>query len=163
MARRAKPSILWNDHGTNFVGAAKEIKELYEFLRKAEAQSAVSDFCSGKGIEWRFTPEHAPHFGCLWEAVVKSFKSHLHRVVGDMKVTCEELSTVLAQIEACLNSRPLVETPHPENGIEVWTPGHFLIRAPLESLPDGESTQREVPLLQRWNHCQALTQHLCKR
>ena len=62
----------------------------------------------GKGIEWRFTPEHALHFGGLWEAAVKSFKYHLWQVVGDVKLTYEELSTVLAQIEACLNSRPLV-------------------------------------------------------
>ena len=28
----SKPSLIWIDHGTNFVGAAREIHELYEFL-----------------------------------------------------------------------------------------------------------------------------------
>ena len=51
-ARRGKPSVLWSDHRTNFVGAAKEIKELYELLCKVDAQKIVSDFCSGKGITW---------------------------------------------------------------------------------------------------------------
>ena len=63
----------------------------------------VINFCSGKGIEWRFTLERAPHFGGLWEAAVNSFKYHLCRVVGDVKLTFEELYTVLTQIEACLN------------------------------------------------------------
>ena len=34
IARRGCPSLIWSDSGTNFVGAACEIKELYHFLRK---------------------------------------------------------------------------------------------------------------------------------
>ena len=30
IARRGKPSSIWSDHGTNFVGAAREIKEFIE-------------------------------------------------------------------------------------------------------------------------------------
>ena len=111
--------------------------------------------------------EHALHFGGLWEAAVKSFKYHLHRVVGEVKLTYmyKELSTVLAQIEDCLNSRPLVHValPHPENGIEVLTPGHFLIGAALEVVPDTEVAPRSVPLLRRWSLCQYLVQHMWKR
>ena len=80
-----------------------------------------------------------------------------------MKLTYKELSTVLAQIEACLISRPLVALPHPEDGIEVLIPEYFLIGVPLESLPDVESTPHGVPLLQCWNLCQALMQHLWKQ
>ena len=31
IARRGRPSLIWSDHGTNFVGAAREIKELFQF------------------------------------------------------------------------------------------------------------------------------------
>jgi hypothetical protein len=66
------------------------------------------------------------HFGGFWEASVKSAKLNLRRVVGDVKLTFEEVSTVLTQIEACLNSRPLVPANVPDNdGIEAITPGHF--------------------------------------
>ena len=36
-----------------------------------------------------------------------SFKQHLRRVVGEVRLTYEELATVLAQVETYLNSEPL--------------------------------------------------------
>ncbi len=50
---------------------------------------------------------------------------HLKRVVGQAKLTFEELTTVLAQIEACLNSRPLTPLPDVDDGYEVLTPTAF--------------------------------------
>ena len=47
-----------------------------------------------------FIPERAPHFGGLWETAVKSIKKH---IVGTVILTFEEMTTVLTQIEACLN------------------------------------------------------------
>ena len=56
----------------------------------------------------KFIPEHALHFGGHWEAAVKSMKIHLRRIVSTHKLTFEEFTTILTQIESCLNSRPLV-------------------------------------------------------
>ena len=69
----------------------------------------------------------------------------------------EELSTLLTQIEACLNSRPLVPFPGDDDGIEALTPGHFLIGQPLQALPDNSFTCSDsVTSLRRWRLCQAL-------
>lgn len=111
MARRGRPSTIWSDHGTNFVGAAHEIKELIQFLKEKRAQRVISEFCSAQNIKWKFIPEHAPNFGGLWEAAVKSMKFHLKRVIANTKCTFEEFTTVLTQVEACLNSHPLTLCP----------------------------------------------------
>ena len=61
-------------------------------------------------------------------------KCHLRRVTANVKLTFEEYSTVLAQIEACLNSRSLISLPSNEDGVSVLTPSHFLIGRPMEAL-----------------------------
>ena len=127
IARRGYPSLIWSDHGTNFVGANREIKELIQHLNDQKTQKDISEFCTFNNIEWKLIPEHSPHFGGIWEAAVKSFKRHLRRIVGEVTLTFEEMYTVLTQIEACLNSRPLVSINNDSDGIEVLTPGHFLI------------------------------------
>ena len=101
IARRGKPRLIMSNHGTNFVGANRELQEMYDILGHQKITSEVSDFCSTQGIQWKFIPERAPHFGGLWEAAVKSMKFHFKRVVGETKLTFEELTTVLAQIECC--------------------------------------------------------------
>ncbi len=156
IARRGMPRTIWSDNGTNFVGAAKEIKNLV-------SNPALSDYCSHQGIHWKFVPEHAPHFGDLWEASVKSFKQHLRKIVGEVKLTYEELTTTLTQIEACLNSRPLTPLPEDSDRLKVLIPGHFLIGKPLTALPDSSESLRPITMLRRWNLCQKLTNHFWNR
>ena len=108
-----------SNHGTNFVGAARELKELNDFLSHQKTQQIISDFTAHNQI---FIPEHAYNFGGLWEAAIKSFKKHMKQVTSNIKFSFEELTTVLTQVEVWLNSTPLVSTTCDDNGIEVLTP-----------------------------------------
>ena len=163
VARRGKPILIWSDHGSNFVGAARELRELVQFLELQKTQNLISKFCSSLNIQWKMIPEHAPHFGGIWESAVKSMKTHLRRIVGTVKLTFEGFTTVLTQIESCLNSRPLTPLPCDDDGVEALTPGHFLIGRPLESIPDPAFSYRSMSLLQRWHLCQSLVRHFWQR
>ena len=153
IGRRGIPSTIWSDHGSNFVGAEREIRELVQ-----RESSTIEEFCATQRIKWKFTPEHAPHFGGLWEAAVRSFKKHVRKVLGETKLNFEEFTTVLTQVEGCLNSRPLIPLPDPSDGLEVLTPGHFLVGRPLMALPD-EAIIKQPPPLRRWQLCQTLNRH----
>ena len=107
-------------------------------LLSTNKESSLSAYAATRGVEWVTIPPRAPHFGGLWEAAVKSCKI-LRRSIGLQALTFEELSTVLAHVEACLNSRPLTPMSHDPNDMEVLSPGHFQIGAPLHSLPTESS------------------------
>ncbi|XP_022837004.1 uncharacterized protein LOC111364391, partial [Spodoptera litura] len=134
VSRRGHCRHIWSDNGTNFVGAAKELQML--FNQQSSMYKDIAAALANSQTEWHFIPPHAPNFGGLWEAGVKSVKHHLKRVIGDSTLTFEELSTVLSQIEACLNSRPLSQgSSDPEDPVPL-TPGHFLVGHPLVMVPD---------------------------
>jgi len=82
-------------------------------------------------IEWHFIPPYAPHFGNIWEAAIKSAKNHLKHIVSDAALTLEEMYTVLTQIEAVMNSRPLTSFSTDPNNLSYITPGYFLVEDAL--------------------------------
>ena len=51
ISRRGKPSLIWSDNGSNFVGASRELAELMKFLKTQRTQSEISEFCSLQNIE----------------------------------------------------------------------------------------------------------------
>ncbi|XP_065094995.1 uncharacterized protein LOC135716231 [Ochlerotatus camptorhynchus] len=155
IARRGYCNEIWSDNGTNLVGADRYLKEIYEVT---EAHSKNTEpFFSNLGIRWRFIPPSSPHQGGIWEAAVKSAKKLLRPVVGNEKLTFEELSTVLCQIEACLNSRPLCPISSSPDSLEALTPGHFLVGQPLNLLPEPDDTHLKVNQLDHWQKVQRYT------
>ncbi|KAJ0184405.1 hypothetical protein K1T71_000828 [Dendrolimus kikuchii] len=158
ISRRGKPSQIYSDNGTTFVGA---YNDLAKFL-KDNAQCLSSDLAN-EGIEFHFIPAYSPHFGGIWEAGVKSTKFHLVRVLGNCNLSYEELNTTLVQIEAILNSRPLTPlSSHPEDMMPL-TPGHFLIGRPLTSLPMKDLQDNNFTYLNRFHRIEQLRQHFWKR
>ena len=87
-------------------------------------------------------------------------KKHFRRIVEDVKLTFEELNTVPAEIEACLNPRPLTEVREAEDVIVALTSAHFLLGHPVEALPDPPFSFQLIIILRHWNLCQALVCHI---
>ena len=83
---------------------------------------------------------------------MKSMKVLLKKVVGKHKLTFEELSTVLAEAEATLNSRSLIpiDSTSPD-GVSALTPGHFLIGRPLRAPPARVDLVSKECNLKKWN------------
>jgi hypothetical protein len=153
-------SDIYSDCGTNFVGAEKELKEL---LSSYNFNNDVSRFLSVQGVQWHFNSPAAPHHGGFWEAGVKSVKHHLKRTIGLTSISLEEFSTVLCQVEAALNSRPLCALSADPADLDVLTPGHFLIGEPLTAIPEPDLQHLNVNRLSRWQRSQQIFQHFWSR
>jgi hypothetical protein len=163
IACRGKPRTIYSDNGTNFHGAAKQLYEIYCKLQSPSELTKVQDFLANEGCGWRFIPHHGPHHEGLWEAAVKSMKYHLRRTLGAHIATYQELSTLLAEIEACLNSRPLCTLSDDPFNQTYLSPGHFLIGQPLTQLPSIYYTNIKCNSLSRWQMFQKLQQHFWQR
>ena len=145
VSRRGLPAHIHSDNGGNFRGAKNDLRELYILLEKNSTQSTIQSYLLSQKVQWHFSTERAPHFGGLWEAAVKSAKRHLKRVIGTQRLNFEEFSTISAQVESCLNSRPLLATTsHSTDGIKTLTPGHFLIGREM-CLPRTYHPNRPIP------------------
>lgn len=162
VARRGIISHLYSDRSTNFIGANGDLKAALKTSTKQQAVDIV-DFLNKSGTEWHFHPPGAPHFSGLCEAAVKSTKSHLKKVVGQATLTYEEFCTLLAQVEACLNSRPISPLTDDPADLNPLTPGHFLIGQPMCTVPEPSLLYINVGRLTRWRMVQQMYQHFWNR
>lgn len=163
VARRGLCSCVYSDCGTNFIAAAKHLKEVVNFLNNKDNQDKIINGLTTRHVEWRNNPPNAASMGGLWEAGIKSAKHHLNRVVGDRSLTFEELSTVFCRVEAVLNSRPLCSLSDNPNEFEVLTAGHFLIGQCLLAVPEYDFDDVSQNRLSRWQSIQKVSQSFWRR
>ena len=135
IARRGKPARIITDNGTNFLGARRDLLKLRALLDKNDKHNSIITFIHQVACEWLTIPPRAPHFGGIWEVAIKSMKRHLRRVVGLQILSYEKFLTVLNQIEAILNSRPLFPLTNDPNDTVALTPAHFLIGDTMHAMP----------------------------
>ncbi|XP_053964178.1 uncharacterized protein LOC128867103 [Anastrepha ludens] len=162
-ATRGMPSCIWSDNATNFVGAKNELRDLKRLLLSEEHRSKVHVHCLNNGFDWRFIPPRSPHFGGLWEAAVKMAKQHLYRTLGSAILSFDELRTLVCQISAIINSRPLVPLSENPEDLDVLTPGHFLIGGPLTAAPEPNITHLNYNRLGHWQRVTYFQQLFWKR
>ncbi|XP_011858442.1 PREDICTED: uncharacterized protein LOC105555996 [Vollenhovia emeryi] len=160
IARRGKVKNMYSDNGRNFVGADRILQQALEDMT---FNSTVQEFATKEQISWHFIPPRSPHYGGLWEAAVRSMKLLLKRTLGEACLTVGEMTTVLTQVEAILNSRPLTPLSEDPNDMKAITPGHFLIGENLQAYPEEDLQKVPENRLSRWQHVEQLKQQLWSR
>ena len=158
-SRRGVPELVISDKGTNFVGAARELREWQEQLNTERIISATAHH----GVRWKFNPPAAPHFGGAHETMIKAAKRAIYAILGNADVTDEMLNTAFIAAESLINSRPLTyQSSHPADNVPL-TPNHF-----LHGRLGGDFAPRSVDDVdrcpqRRWRRVQELMRHYWKR
>ncbi|XP_057671251.1 uncharacterized protein LOC130902981 [Diorhabda carinulata] len=161
VSRRGKPACIYSDNGTNFVGANNALKKLGRFIINNETN--LTNSFQADDITWKFIPPRSPHFGGLWESGIKCIKYHLRRVTKDFSFTFEQLYTILTEVEAILNSRPLSPLSDSPHVLHPLTPSHFLIGRSSNAAPEPNITHLPRNRLSMYQHLAQVKQHLWKR
>ena len=71
-----------------------------------------------------------------FERLVKQVKSSMNKTLGRSRLSFDELTTILVEVEAVLNSRPLTYL-YSDDVEEPLTPWHLVIGQRLLTLPVG--------------------------
>ena len=108
-ARRGVPSTVYSDNATTFRGADVLLRKYFGRLSPC----------------WKFIAPLSPWWGGWWERLVRSVKVALRKSLGKRCLTRTELETVLFEVEACINSRPLTFQGDSPDCPGPLTPNHF--------------------------------------
>ena len=97
---RQVPVLIYSDNGPSFVRVDKDIRTLNGALVKLSTSGDLPHT-----IKWKFSSPFAPHQGGVFERLVGLVKAHVLTALKSHRLS-EELSTIMFEISAVVNSRP---------------------------------------------------------
>ena len=138
VSRRGLCRVVFSDNAKTFKRADKDLCIWNRLVNNEK----LAEFVNEKRIEWKFIADQAPWWGGMWERMVRSVKDKLKVTCGRAMLTFDQLRTVLTEVEAILNSRPLSYVP--DETKEVVTPAHLIVGRRLTTIPPPTSTAERL-------------------
>ena len=113
-------------------------------------------------------PPESPHWGGLWESGIKAVKRRLKKTMDNNILSYEELATLVSDIVAILNSRPLIEASDDPIDDTVLSPAMLFNRKETQYLRVPPTISRfnlneEENPQRRWRFMKRLISHFRKR
>ena len=128
VGRRGLPSFILSDNSLTFKCASSELTSI---LNDPKFQK----YLNGRNIRWQRYLEYSPWWGGWIEKLNNVFKSALHKVIGGACISFRELSTLLTEVEAIINSRPISYVYDSADEGQAITPSILLCGKDLTQLP----------------------------
>ena len=116
------------DNGKTFKAAAKVIQSVV-------SHDDVKQYLSNLGVKWVFNLPKARWWGAIFERLIRSVKRCLRKIIWQARLSYDELTTAIVEVEAMINSRPLTYVAM-DILDEPLTPFHLLTGHRILSLPD---------------------------
>ena len=160
---RGVPKTILSDNQTSFRKADKDLREWLESIDFEEIVKQTGfDFKKGRrGIKWNFNPPVSPHFGGIFETIVKSTKRALYSTIQHADLDEEEFRTVVSNVTGMLNERPISKVGDQEDLIAL-TPNSFLFSNLGGSIFPSDHKDYSN-LKERYNLVQEISTHFWKR
>nr|XP_045587958.1 uncharacterized protein LOC123749879 [Procambarus clarkii] len=131
-ARRSYPKLMISDNGSNFEAGEACLQEIWNH---PEVHSVLKQ----RQCFWKFIPPRAPWHSGFYERMVGTVKKCLRKTIHRQKINITELQTLVVEIEARVNNRPLTYLTEDFSQREPLSPSHLIhggLLRPLISLGD---------------------------
>jgi hypothetical protein len=127
ISRRGSPNTISCDRATTFVGGSKTLyKLILEQLNEQFFKDVTKAVIQRFQIKFFFIPPRTPHYGGLWERMVRQVQETLIKSTQTVSnLSFDALSTYLVKAEGIINSRPLAIG----DNFDVITPASILAPA----------------------------------
>lgn len=148
-----------SDQGTNFIGATDDLS--IDVVKVGA--DPLKTFLHDKGITWIFNPPHSSHMGGVWERMIGVTRRILDSMLSNTSskhLTHEVLTTLMAEVTAIINARPLVPVSSDHSCPEVLSPAVLLTQK--QCSPVHFECQSVDPRVQ-WKYVQSLADTFWKR
>ena len=118
-SRKSLPHVVISDNGSTYLSAAEELQTLLSCKDLKESLGR-------HGVSWKFIPKRPPWYGGFWERLIGITKMSMKKVLGRVHISLLMLQTIIVEIEALLNDRPLTYVSSNIQDPEPLTPAHLL-------------------------------------
>ena len=166
IGRRGYIRVIRTDNGTNFVGASAELIESFQEMDHVKIGEFLQQH-GGEWIWWKRNPPLASNMGGVWERQIRTARNILNSLLKThgASLTDESLQTLLTEVEAIVNSRPLttdvindVTSPVPLSPINLLT-----MKSRVVMLPPGVFTSADMYCRKHWRRVQHLSNEFWSR
>ena len=103
VSRQGYPELINSDNGSNFTSA----KKMLDLNKISVDNNYTKSQLQQQNITWKLNPPLAPHFGGIWERLIKSAKRTVLIFLGSQQLNTEIFQTIVAETEGLHNSRPI--------------------------------------------------------
>ena len=135
VSQRGCPVEIISDNSLTFKTADSALSLIWKTVTMSKE---VQNHVSNKGIQWKFIVELAPWMGGFYERLVSLVKRALRKTLNRKLLDYVQLQTVLKEVEATINSRPLVCVSDDIASSITLTPNHFLTLNSQTGIPELE-------------------------
>ena len=158
-SRRGLPATIQSDNAKTFQSSSKGI-------RKIARSPEVWRYLTNNRITWNFIVEKAPWWGGYWEKLVRSIKPPIKKVIGRSTVNYNEMCTLLTEVEAVINARPLTFMTTKSQFLYPLTPSDLIYGRRITGNPNSqhyETMSTYNSLTKRFKHHRHLLSQFTRR
>ncbi len=141
-----------SDRGTNFIGACRE-------LNINTDDPELKGYLQEQGCTWSFNAPHSSHMGGAWERMINTARRILDALLlknSLSRLTHEVLTTLMSEVMAIMNARPLLPISSDPDTLEVLSPSMLLTqKASTVPAPLGDFDMKDL-YKKEWRQVQCL-------